>query len=328
MQLFLARRAGKTVGRISAHIDHLALKQPPEKGLGPGTGNWGLLEATDETVAQALIKRAENWLKDQGMTRVVAPISLSVWDEPGLLVKGHDTHPVIMMGHDDARHESWITGCGYQEVKRLISFRLPVADGFPDIVGRIVKSGERNSNIHIRQLDRKNFASEVRIILNLLNDAWATNWGFVPLTESEVAYVGKKLKPLGYSETNMIAEMDGKPVAFMLALPDLNEVIKPMKGSMLPFGWFKLLRWLRRPNSEFWRVPLMGVKKELQNSRLASQLAFMMIEYIRRGAVDIYGAKFAEIGWVLEDNQGMQAIAKALESKPSREYMLYEKALG
>ena len=113
VQYFLARRGGEVVGRISAHIDELALQQPPEQGMGPGTGNWGLFEATDEPVAHALIARAEDWLRAEGMTRVLAPISMSVWEEPGLLVKGHDHPPTVMMGHDNPAYQAWIESAGY-----------------------------------------------------------------------------------------------------------------------------------------------------------------------------------------------------------------------
>jgi len=125
----------------------------------------------------------------------------------------------------------------------------------------------------------------------------------------------------------MIAEYDGEPVAFMMTLPDLNEVLKPMRGQLFPFNWIRLLRWLRKPKARTMRVPLMGVRKKLQASRLASQLAFMMIEYIRRNAVARYGTTRGELGWVLEDNQGMVAIAEAIESRVNREYVIYQKPL-
>ena len=125
----------------------------------------------------------------------------------------------------------------------------------------------------------------------------------------------------------MIAEYEGEPVAFMLTWSNINEVIKPFKGKLLPFNWLKLLKWLRNPQTHTMRVPLMGVRKDLQNSRMASQLAFMMIEFIRRNAVARYGATRGEIGWILEDNQGMVAIADAIDSKVNREYRIYEKPL-
>ena len=149
----------------------------------------------------------------------------------------------------------------------------------------------------------------------------------MPLTPPEIADVGVKLKPIVFNDLIRIAELDGKPVAFMITLPDLNEAIKPLNGILLPFGWAKLLLWLRKPKVRTMRVPLMGVVKELQSSRLASQLAFMMIEYIRRAAIARYGAKRGEIGWVLDDNQGMNAIADAIESRVNKVYMIYEKTL-
>ncbi|AKH42593.1 hypothetical protein FHS61_000363 [Altererythrobacter atlanticus] len=328
MQLFLARRGGKTVGRISAHIDELQLKQPPEQGMGPGTGNWGLLEAEDAQTAHALIARAEDWLREQGMTQVVAPVSLSIWEEPGLLVHGHDHPPMVMMGHNSPEYEGWVeTAGGYDVAKRLFTYELRVDKSFPDLVNRIVASGEKNKRINVRTVDFKHFEREAAIIIDILNDAWSTNWGFVPFTENEKAYGAKKLKQLILPGANMIAELDGEPVAFMIALPDANAKIAKMKGRLFPFNWIRLLWWLRNPQPADFRVPLMGVKKRLQNSRLASQLAFMMIEYIRRYAVSDHNAKRAEVGWVLEDNQGMVAIAKAIDSHMNREYRIYRKQL-
>ena len=327
VQLFLARRDGRVVGRISAHYDELALAQPPEQGMGPGTGNWGLFEAVDETVAQALIARAEQWLREQGMTRVLAPISLSIWEEPGLLVKGHDHPPMVMMGHNKPEYEAWIERAGYAVAKRLLTYDLPVAEGFPPLVNRIVASGERNERIRIRRVDKRHFDRDAGIILDILNDAWSGNWGFVPFTEAEKAYGAKKLAPLIIEGTNMIAELEGEPVAFMMSLPDINVLLKPMQGRLFPFNWLKLLWWLRNPKSEGFRVPLMGVVQKLQASRLASQLAFMMIEHIRRAGVSSHGAKRAEVGWILEDNQGMVAIADAIGSKVNREYRIYSKDL-
>ncbi len=326
-QLFLAERGGKIVGRISAHIDFLALEQPPEQGFGPGTGFWGLFEAEDEETAKALVKAAEEWLRGKGMTRALGPVSLSIWEEPGLLVKGHDHSPTVLMGHHPAHYQGWIEALGYAPAKSLLTYELDVRKEFPPLVQRIVAAGEKNARIRIRQVDKSKFAEEAAIILAILNDAWSDNWGFVPLTQPEIDDVGKKLKPLVFNDLIMIAEYDGEPVAFMVTLPDLNEPLKPLKGSLLPFGWAKLLLWLRAPKARTMRVPLMGVVKRLQSSRMASQLAFMMIEYIRRAAVARYGASRGEIGWILDDNQGMNAIADAIDSHVNREYVVYQKPL-
>ena len=327
-QLFLAERDGKAVGRISAHIDFLALEMPPERGFGPGTGFWGLFEAEDEETARAVITAAEAWLKGKGMTRALGPVTLSVWEEPGLLVKGHDHSPMIMMGHNLARYQAWIEAMGYTPAKKLVTYDLDVSHDFPPIVQRIVAMGEKNPRIKIRMVDKSKFDKEAAIILGIMNDAWSDNWGFVPLTQREVDDVGKKMKPLVYEEMIRIAEYDGEPVAFMITLPDANEAIKPLNGSLLPFGWLKMLLFLRKPIVHGARVPLMGVVKRLQSSRLASQLAFMMISYIRVATVTKYKAVRAEIGWILDDNQGMIAIADAIESKINREYVIYAKPLA
>ena len=326
-QYFLARRGSQVVGRISAHFDKLALAQPVEQGMGPGTGNFGLFEAEDAETGAALIAAAEGWLKAKGMTRVLGPISLSIWEEPGLLIQGHDHPPTVMMGHNSAAYQPMVEGAGYQPVKQLKTYELDITKNFPPLIERIVASGEKSPRITIRKVDKSKFDQEAAIILGILNDAWGKNWGFVPITDAEVAFTGKKLKPLVFEDLIMIAELEGEPVAFMMTLPDLNEALKPLNGSLFPFGWIKLLRWLRKPQVRTMRVPLMGVVQRLQSTRMASQLAFMMIEYIRRNATAHYGATRGEIGWVLDDNQGMNAIADAIDSRVNKIYQIYEKPL-
>ena len=327
VQLFLARRNGAVVGRISAHIDHLAIGMDASQGMGPGTGNWGLLEAEDEAVAKALIGHAEAWLRQKGMTRVLAPLSMSIWEEPGQLVKGFDQAPTVMMGHQPERYRHYIEALGYQTAKTLNTYELDILNEFPPLIQRIIQSGEKNAKIRIRNVDKSKFDEEAALILDILNDAWSDNWGFVPFSDAEIKYAGKKFKPIVREDLIMVAEYEGEPVAFMMTLPDLNEVLKPMGGKLFPFNWAKLLLWLRKPKVRTMRVPLMGVRKRLQSSRMASQLAFMMIEYIRRNAIREYGATRGEIGWILEDNQGMNAIAEAINSTVNKSYIIYDKPL-
>ena len=326
-QLFLAEEDGRVVGRISAHIDTLALTMPADQGFGPGVGQWGLMDAEREDIFTALIARAEGWLREQGMTRALGPISMSIWEEPGLLVEGYDHPPTIMMGHARPEYKDWIERAGYRAVKQLLTYDLDITREFPPLVQRIVASGEKNPRIRIREVDKRKFEEEAAIILGILNDAWSDNWGFVPLTPPEIEDVGVKLKPIVFNDLIRIAEVDGKPVAFMITLPDLNEAIAPLNGSLLPFGWAKLLLWLRAPKVRTVRVPLMGVVKELQASRLASQLAFMMIEYIRRASVAHYGASRGEIGWILDDNQGMRSIAETIQCTVNKVYQVYQRDL-
>ena len=326
-QLFLAESNGRIVGRISAHIDTLALEQPPEQGMGPGVGNWGMLEAENEEAASALMAQAEDWLRAQGMNRVLGPISISIWDEPGLLVKGFESPPTVMMGHNGPAYEAWIESAGYKGVQDLYTYGLPISDGFPELVNRVVAMGEKSGKVRIRHVDKSRFNEEAALIMSILNDAWSDNWGFVPLTDAEIAYAGKKMKPLVYEDLIRIAEIDGEPVAFMMTLPDLNEKIKDFGGSLLPFNWAKLLWWLRKPQANRMRVPLMGVVKKLQGTRMASQLAMMLIEYIRRDATSRYGATHGDFGWVLASNGPMVSVGEAVGGKVDRIYRIYEKTL-
>src|SRR4051795_10049112 len=294
--------------------------------MGAGLGQWGMFEAEDEEVARALLPAAENWLRGKGMTRSMGPFSLGIWDEPGLLVEGFDHPPMVMMGHNSARYAAWIEGAGYQGVKDLLTYDLPTGP-FPPLVQRIVASGERNARIRIRKIDKKRFDAEAALILSILNEAWSDNWGFIPLTDAEIAYAGKKLKPIVLEDMILVAEYDGEPVAFMMALPDINEFIADLKGELFPFGVVKLLWRLKKMRPKGGRVPLMGGVRKLHASRLASQLAFMMIEYIRRAGNQHYGITRAEVGWILEDNGPMISIANAIESRINRRYRIYEKAL-
>jgi hypothetical protein len=321
-QLWLAERGGKVVGRISAQVDDLV-----QEHMGQGIGQWGFFDALDGVAAVALIATAEEWLRNQGMTSALGPISLSIWDEPGLEIEGFSEAPTAMMGHHRPEYEAWIEAVGYGKAKDLLTYEVNIEHWDDPMINRLIAMGERNPRIRIRMVDKSKFNDEARLILNLLNDAWSSNWGYVPLTEAEIAYAGKKLKPIIFNELVRIAEVDGEPAAFMLTIPDINELMKDLNGELFPFNWIKLLWRLRKPRTRRLRVPLMGVAKKLHHSRLASQLAFMMIEFTRRDAVSKYGASVGEFGWILEDNKGMLSIAQLPSAKVNHRYRIYEKTL-
>ncbi len=325
--LFLARRGEQVVGRISAHIDDLALTQPPEQGLGPGKGFWGMFEAEDEAAACQLLAAAEDWLRGEKMTHAMGPFSLSYWDEIGLLVDGHDHPPTVMMGYNGPNYQPWVEAAGYDGVEDLFTYQLPIARGFPPLVGRLVEMGEKNSRIRVRRVDKSKFDAEAKIIITLLNEAWSGNWGFVPFTPTEITYAGEKLKPLVHEHLVRIAEVDGKPAAFMMAIPNMNERIAGFGGSLWPFNWAKLLWWLRKPKAAYMRVPLMGVASEFHGTRMASQLAMMLIEYIRRDAVPINKTSYGDFGWVLASNGPMRSVGEAVGGEVNKVYRIYQKQL-
>ena len=328
--LFLATRAGRIVGRISAQVDDLV-----QVHMESGLGQWGLFEALDGDVAAALIAHAEQWLRAEGMTKAHGPISISIWDEPGLLIDGFDQPPMVMMGHHRPAYRGWIEAAGYVKAKDLYTYELDIRIDMVPVIDRLIKAGEKNPRIRIRKVDKSKFASEAAIIMGLLNDAWSDNWGFVPLTDAEIAYAGKKLKPIIFEDLVRIAEVatgpeaDAKfePAAFMITIPDVNEMIADLNGRLFPFGWAKLLWRLRNPRTRRVRVPLMGVAKKLQGTRIAGQLAFMLIEFTRRSCVGKYGVHTGEFGWVLEDNQGMMSIAQLPGANINHTYRIFERSL-
>jgi hypothetical protein len=321
-ELWLAERGGKVVGRVSAQVDDLV-----QQHMAPGTGQWGMFEALEDKAATALIATAEEWLRGQGMTRALGPISISIWDEPGLLIQGFEQSPMVMMGHHRPEYRQWIEAAGYEKAKDLHTYELDIRIDMVPVIDRLIKMGEANPRIRIRKVDKSRFKDEAAIILHLLNDAWSENWGFVPLTEAEIAYAAKKLSPIIYEDLVRIAEYDGEPVAFMITIPDINELIRDLNGELFPFGWAKLLWRLRKPRTKRVRVPLMGVAKKLHGSRLAGQLAFMLIEHIRRACVGKYGVTHGEFGWILEDNQGMMSIAELPGANINHTYRIYERQL-
>lgn len=325
-QFWLAERRGRVVGRISAQVDDL-VQEHWQRGL----GHWGMFEALDGEAAARLIDTAEDWLRAQGMTTAMGPISLSIWDEPGLEIEGHCEPPTVMMGHHRPEYGQWITAANYRKAKDLVTYELNISHWEDPLLDRLIAMGERNPKIRIRKIDKRRFTAEAEIVLNLLNDAWSDNWGFVPLTPAEIAYAGKKLKSIIFNELVRIAEYDEgngfRPIAFIITIPDINELTRDLDGELFPFNWMKLLWRLRKPRTRRLRVPLMGVAKAYQQSQLAGQLAFMIIEYTRRDAVGIYGATHGEFGWILEDNKGMLSIAQLPGAAINHRYRIYQKAL-
>ena len=319
---FLAERAGKVVGRISAQVDDLVLEH-----MEAGLGQWGFFDALDAEAGAALMAHAEQWLRAEGMTKALGPISISIWDEPGLLIKGFEEPPLVMMGHHRPEYAGWVEAAGYSKAKDLYTFELDIRIDMIPVIERLIKAGAANPRIRIRDVDKSRFDEEAAIILDILNDAWSDNWGFVPLTDEEIAYAGKKLKPIIVEDLVKIAEVDGEPVAFMITIPDLNEMIRDLDGKLFPFGWAKLLWRLHKVTTRRVRVPLMGVRKSMQGGRMASQLAFMLIEFTRRVCVDKYGINIGEFGWVLEDNQGMMSIAQLPGADINHVYRIYRRDL-
>lgn len=321
VQFWLAVKAGRDVGRISAQIDHL---NPQSKA---GVGHFGMIAAEDDAeVFAALFAAAEAWLKARGCTTAVGPVNLSTNEEVGLLVEGHDTPPMFMMSHDAPHTPGRIEGAGYSKAKDIFAYLCSVTDDLPAPILRRVRKGPAEG-VTLRTLEMKRLDEEVRTLTGILNDAWSDNWGFTPTTEAETKALATTLKMLIDPRLAWFAEIDGEPAGFMILLPNINEAIADLKGKLFPFGWAKLLWRLKIKGPKTGRVPLMGVRRKFAATGRGQLLPFQLIDAVAQAARKL-GYERYELSWILEDNTAMRRICDAGGAKVYKTYRLYEKALA
>ncbi|UCD82244.1 MAG: N-acetyltransferase [Desulfobacterales bacterium] len=313
-------RNGKPVGRISAQIDRLHVDRYQD-----ATGFFGMLEAEDNSLTfRALLDTAESWLRDQEMRRIGGPYNLSINQEVGLLVDGFDSPPSLMMGHARPYYAHRIEESGYQKEKDLLAYVIDTNSELSDTVQKI--TGKVKDRVHVRNLQKSRLVEELEIIRDVFNDAWSQNWGFVPFTNKEFEHLGKDLKMLADEELVKIAEVDGDPAAFIVMLPNINEIIRDLNGRLLPFGWFKMLWRLKVKYPKSARIPLMGVRRRYHGSLLGAALAFMVIADLKQPALK-RGLKEVELSWILEDNMGMRNIIESINGRVYKTYRIYSKQL-
>jgi hypothetical protein len=319
-QAWVAWRNGRPVGRISAQVDRLHRER-----YGPDTGQFGLLEAVDDPVVFAgLFGAAEAWLIAQGVRAVTGPFNLSINQECGLLVEGFAHPPVVMMPHGRPWYDTRVQALGYVPAKDLLAYRVRTDFTPPRVMDSLVR--RYGSAVRMRTLRRDRMAAELEILRELFNDAWSGNWGFVPFTRAEFADIGATLRLLVPDEFVWIAELADEPVAFIAALPNVNEAIAGLHGRLLPFGWAKLLWRLKVRGVRTGRVPLMGVRRRFQNSPLGIALAFLVIRDVK-AALHRHGIGEVEMSWILEDNKGMRHILDVIGSELYKRYRIYARTL-
>jgi GNAT superfamily N-acetyltransferase len=321
VQLFLAERDGKPIGRISAQIDRLRLERYRD-----ATGQFGFLEAPDDpAVFAALLGAAEQWLASRGIKRAQGPFSFSINDETGLLIDGFDRPPAMMMNHALPYHARHLEAAGFTKAKDVIAYDYDAREPMPRAMAAMIERAKA-SGLRIRPFSKRNLDRDLAIIIDIFNDAWSKNWGFTPMTREEVAALGKNLKMLVKDEYIPIAEINGEPVAMAVSLPDINRWIAGLDGRLIPFGWLKLIGHLFRP-PEAVRIPLMGVRKKHHGTPLGAALALGVIDAIRTYHTS-RGTYRAELSWILEDNWPMRRIIEQLGAVPYKNYRVYEKSLA
>ncbi len=319
---FTAWKNGRCVGRISAQIDHEHLRIHKDR-----TGFFGFFDTIDDQeVASALLTAAESWLRDRGMQRVRGPFSLSINEECGMLVDGFEHPPVVMMPHGLRHQPKLVESAGYQKAQDLYAWKY-VVEPPPERAMKAHAQITSMPEIRFRPITLKSVKKDVPILLDIFNDAWSENWGFVPLTQAEAKKMANDLLLLLDERIAFIVELHGRPVAVCLTLPNLNEAARDLGGKLLPFGIFKLLYRLKVQKVKSARLLILGIRKELRGVKKYGGLsAAMYTELYLRGSKA--GYEFCELGWTLESNRPINLGIKMMGGKIYKTYRIYEKELG
>lgn len=315
--LFLAEQNGKVCGRIAAIEDHRF-----NKFHGTKIGFFGFFECIDdESVAKLLFKVATDWLIERGYTDVLGPSNPSMMDEIGILVDGFQHDPSFLMPYHKPYYDRLIKSVGLKKEMDMFAFRVTQETVSLDRMYRAEEIAKRRyPKLRIREIDLKNIDKEVQTVREIFNEAWKDNWGFIPLTEEELAATANDFKMILDPKVAHIAEIKGEPIAFSIALPDLNQALKKLNGRLFPFGIFKFL-WHQRKIDRI-RTALMGVVPEYQGKGID---ALLHKETILNGRQE--GYKSSELSWVLETNTNMMRVAERIGAKIEKTYRMYSKKL-
>lgn len=321
--LWTATRDGKPVGRISAQVCDLYLARH-----GAGGGHFGFFESEDDAETfSALIDTAAGWLSEQGMTRMIGPFSFSVNDECGLLVEGHDDPPVLMMNYAPPSYARGLEAAGFRGVKDLYAYRYGRELELPRALATMVERARASGELEVRPFNMSRFQEDLNILVELFNEAWYDNWGFVEMTPGEVKALGDNLKMLVRGEYGAIAFYQGEPAAVAITLPNVNQAIADLGGRLLPFGWAKLLWRLKVRHPRSVRMPIMGLKKKYQGGMIGAALAAAVVDPIRTYHRD-RGCEWGELSWVLDDNEAMLNLAKFTGATRYKTYRIFEKDIS
>ncbi|MEA2168375.1 MAG: hypothetical protein QOF76_1675 [Solirubrobacteraceae bacterium] len=319
-EYFLARRDGRVVGRITAQIDRNLWSFQNNRW-----GQFGFFECEkDPEAARALVDAAEAWVRRHGCDRLVGPFDFTTNDECGVLVEGFDRLPVVLMNWTHRYYPALLESTGLTKAMDTFMWTLDVVDrdSVHPAIFEMAAKVETEHHITCRGMRKKDLQAEVSAFLEVYNEAWEKNWGFVPLTENEVRHYAKALKPLLDENWAMIAETaDGRVAGAALSLPDYNQVFRRMNGRLLPFGWAKFL-WYKRSIDRV-RVFALGVKREFQHTGIAAKFYEMHYDAAERTP-----QSKGETGWILESNKPMNRAMEGMGGEIVCRYRIYERELS
>lgn len=314
--LFLARRRGAVVGRVAATVNRRHNEYHAER-----TAFFGFFECVREfEAARALFDRAAEWARERRMETLRGPASFSTNDECGLLVEGFDGPPVVMMPYNPPWYADLVEGCGFAKAMDLWAWRTAEDSTDLERWARVAARMAERERLSVRIFDRRRFARELRIIQDLYADAWALNWGFVPMTDEEFDFMGRQLKPFLVPEYCVFLMQDGREIGFALALPDLNRIIKKLDGRLFPFGFLRLL--LGRRRIDYGRILTLGVRRDHQGRGFDSLLYHRLSQNLIAG-----GVRSGEMSWMLETNDAINNAMRRAGGTKYRTYRMYDRTL-
>jgi hypothetical protein len=320
--VFTAYDNRKCVGRITAQIDKEHLDRHKDQ-----TGFFGFFDTIDDPeVARELLARAESWLRQRGMKKVRGPYSLSINEESGCLVEGLDEPPVLLNPHHRSYQGGLIEQAGYTKEKDLYGWRYEVGD----LNARVRKARDdirAMPEVVSRPLSKKDLERDVKITLDIFNDAWAENWGFVPMTKKEADKMSADLKLFLVPEITRIVTIDGEPAAVALAMPNINELIPDLHGKLFPLGIAKLLYRLKVEGAKSGRLLILGIKKKFRLQRKYAGLSLFLYAEMNDGGRKC-GMTWGELGWTLEDNAAVNTGIRMMGAKKYKTYRVYTKDLA
>jgi hypothetical protein len=321
-RLFLARREGVVVGRISAQVNRAHNERHDER-----TGFFGFFECeNDQEAAHALFTAAESWLRDRGMECMRGPLNFSLNEEVGQLVEGFEHPPMVATTHALPYYDTLVAAEGYGKAVDLLSYRWNITDP-PARMMEAVDKTRTAPGLKMRHATLRHFNRDVGILLDIYNDAWQDNWGYVPVTPREARKLASDLLLVIDTRVAIIAEVDGEPAGMIVGLPNLYEAIRDFNGFVNPWTAAKLLWRLKIRGVETGRIFLFGVKRKFQRRRDLVGLPFLLLYELYRGAQK-GRYKWAEESWILETNKRMNAIMPYWDAYVYKRHRVYEKPLA
>lgn len=320
IQPFLAFRGHEPVGTLAAVLNERYGQYHPEE---QHVGFFGLYECIeDQAVSEALFAAAEAWLSEGGKRVMRGPVNLTTNDVVGLLIDGFHDDPTVMMPYNPPYYAQQFEAAGFAKAKDLYAFSHGKGE-YSGQFHRVSAKLQQRSRFKIRPVDMGRWHEELEFVRQCYNTSWAGNWGFVPWTDRELAFLAKELKPLIDPRLALVGEVDGKPVGFMISIPDANEALKLAKGKLFPLGLLKMLWKIKVQKCSRLRTIAMGILPEYQRRGFDAFLVHQSIH----NAMEL-GYSGSEMGWILEDNEPMLAALRKLGSRQTKTYRVYDRRIG